>query len=216
MTTLGELKTILARGVGDALTNGSPAYTQGSGFKWSEPEYNAAFDFAVDMLKRMFMVRQEATVVMTHGVSIYDFTPPTNMIYVDRLTRETGIGSGQYERAIPLEWVTVNRVASQPVLHFDRQSMLRTGTYLGSARILMQGYQYPTKPAGSDAAHISISEPAVVMAARYFLHLNTPTRDPQQLLQGFRLAEQARLATNELVDNLGYFEPDGGLWLGDS
>ena len=156
MATLGELKTILARSVGDALTNGSPAFTQGSGFKWSEPEYNAAFDFAVDMLKRMFMIRLEGTVVMTAGVSIFDFTPPANMIYVDRVTRETAVGTGQYERAIPLDWVTVNRVAAQPVLHFDHQTMINTGTYLGSARMLMQGYQYAVKPDGSNAAEPSI------------------------------------------------------------
>lgn len=216
MATLGELKTILARSVGDALTNGSPAYTQGSGFKWSEPDYNAAFDFAVDLLKRMFMLRQESTVTFLTDMSIFDLTAPAGMVYLSQLIRETAVGSGKYERIIPLEWVTVKRDAATPVIHMDGESMSRTGTYLGSARVMFQGYQYVTQPAGSNAIVPSISEPALVMTAKYFLHLNTPARDPQELLKGMRMAEQARIAYKEITDDLGYMEPDGGIWLGDS
>ncbi len=215
MATLGQLRSILAAAVGDTLTSGSPTYTQGSGFKWAEPAYNMAFDFAVDVLKRMFMIRQESTVTFLDDMSIFDLTAPANMVYLSRLARETSVGSGQYERVIPLDWITVKRDAATPVIHMDGRSMSRSGTYLGSARVMFQGYQYPVQPAGVDAAEPSISEPALMMAAKYFLHLNTPTRDPQELLKGMRLAEQARVAYKELTDDLGYLEPDGGIWLGD-
>lgn len=216
MATLGELKTILARSVGDALTNGSPAFNQGSGFKWSEPDYNAAFDFAVDLLKRMFMIKQESTVRFPLDMTLFDLTAPAGMVYLSNLLRETEPESNKYERVIPLEWVTVKRDAATPVVHMDGDSMSQSGTYLGSARVMFQGYQYASQPAGSDAAEPSISEPAIVMAAKYFLHLNTPARDPQELLKGMRMAEQARIAYKEIVDDVGYMEPDGGLWLGDS
>ena len=87
MATLGELKSILAAAVGDTLTSGSPAYTQGSGFKWAEPAYNMAFDFAVDVLKRMFMVRQESAVRFGIDLTIFDITPPANMIYLSDIAR---------------------------------------------------------------------------------------------------------------------------------
>ncbi len=214
MATRGNFKSELAIALGDARVDGSPVYTQGSAFKWAEPAYNAAINFAVEMTREMFMIPMTATSpAWADGASLADIVPPATMVYVNDLVQEIVVSGGLYERVIPKRWITINRNTSgSPIIHLDTTEAKRHGI-LASARVLFRGYKYQTLPTG-DGSTISIPNAALLPYAKTWMMGAVSSRDPGDLLRSGRGEQIAMQQAKIFVeDNLATFPEDGGLWL---
>ena len=148
MTNRGDFKAILAQNVGDANTSGSPNYTIGSGFKWSEPEYNTAINLAIDMMKRQHLVATTGSFGMTGGVSFAEAVVPGSMVLINSLMRNTEAGGNLFEKVIPMNVVSLRRDSNNvPYLHFDVKATAKFGLNVSGAAVNAKGYRYATKPA---------------------------------------------------------------------
>jgi hypothetical protein len=211
--TWANLKAQLAMAMGDALTTGTPVYTQGSGYKWSEYEYDGAIRFSLELIKRMYLLPVQTAITWTGGISIYEFTPPSDIIYVTDITRETSAGSGQYEVPIPLHSVKYER----SMLHFDKTWIDNNNLNSSGASVLIGGYRYQPmpsltgSPAQYDGSLIDINYSSVMQMSKLYLHQGGATRDPSEIVKNMRQFEQAREVLAQFDDTP--FPESGGIWL---
>lgn len=227
---VGELKGILANQVGDALTTGSPAYLQGSGNKWSESNYNQAISFATELVREMFLIPVHAQTTWPTNLSVYDISIAgpslANIVYIYELLKETASGSGQFEKVIPLDLVTLKRTGSgHPFLHVDQAASAQIGVPESGAAVLVKGYMYPItltlgaitgSLGGLDSLEVSVNVAAITLAAKMFLHQSGISRDPAELIKNMRQLEQTRALVEQFSRDVGTQPIDNGIWVNDA
>lgn len=210
MATRDGFTALLAAQLGDVNTNGSPMFHVGSGFRWAQPIYTAAIEHAWDLLHQMFLIPQESAVAMDLNATIYEITPPADMVYITDIARESAVGGGLYNRPIP--WNMVDSIRNENVL-LDKTAIDSRNLWLGSAAVWFKGYRYGPIPAAA-GTEMSINNAAVLNMARGYMFQNSANRDPADMMRSMRQAEAAFNLGYSIANEVGNPIPeDGGMWI---